>query len=85
MGMANQVDITLQEFGELRAIRCVGVRRAGKDRRRREWLFECIEKQHPDIRTLTSVRVTGEKTACKQCRKERRQQARTVRAEKGTR
>lgn len=71
--MANRVDIALQMFGELRAIRCVGVRKAGRDRRRREWLFECITKQHPDIRTLASVRLTADNTRCKQCRKERRE------------
>lgn len=68
--MANRVDITGQIFGELTAIRCVGVRRMGRDRKSREWLMGCRKvKDHTEVRTLASLRLTGDHTSCKCCRR----------------
>lgn len=61
-------------FGELRVVKRVGTFTyawAGQDVKVSAYLCRC-KKRHEEVRSLASLRVTGDATRCKQCRSRKR-------------
>jgi hypothetical protein len=77
-------NIVGRRFGELVAVKHLGSRVFGRRKCRMSiWQLTC-DRGHIDERSLESLRVTGSKTKCKECRLEKRSPvyARNVAAER---
>jgi sRNA-binding protein len=69
--MANRVDLQGRVYGELTAIRAVGVRTWGRDRKKKTqvWQLQC-DRGHTCERTLASLRISGQNAKCLECKAE---------------